>query len=96
MTVTSMTFILKHTFHRPLTAISPIPTDMFLISPNFTPAQVKAFNATKATIYGKPEQRRGGLSVFKPLQRGGLCNFQHPMRGGEGGRLLSYFILENT
>ena len=50
MTVISMTFILKHTFDRPLTAISPILTDMFLISPNFKLAQVKASNATKATI----------------------------------------------
>ena len=30
--------LLKHTFDRPLTAISPITIDMFRISSNFTPA----------------------------------------------------------
>ena len=36
---------------------------------------------------GGPEQRGGGLSVFEPLVRGGLFNFQRPM-----GSASSYFI----
>ena len=36
----------------------------------------------QGTGWGGPEQRGGASSVFEPLVRGGLCNFQLLIGGG--------------